>query len=308
MTSTSRTAWTALSADHRATVRVDARQPFAWSHSLRFICGFPATQNEQLVDGEQLTKAWRVADDTVVTAIRPADGGRALELDLASTGELTDEVRDAVVDRVSFYLSLDDDLEAFDRAARSDPAFAPVADRLRGYHQVKFASPLENLVWSILAQRNPMSVARENKSRLMTQLNQPVQAFGSTLVPFPALEQLAALSQTDLAEIIRNERKGKYLFGTIQRLIDIDEDYLRHGDYREVRETLLGLPGIGPWSAVFVLIRGLGRMEVVPQDAEILAATRKVYGAGITEDDLVNLAAPYAPNQGYWAHYLRVVG
>jgi DNA-3-methyladenine glycosylase II len=47
-------------------------------------------------------------------------------------------------------------------------------------------------------------------------------------------------------------------------------------------------------------------MEMLPEDAALLRAARQVYGAGITMADLERLSAPYGPDQGYWAHYLRI--
>ena len=287
---------------------VTAREPFCWEHSLRFIRQFPATQHEQVIEGDALTKSWRVGEQTAVARIRPAGDGPSLAVELAATGDLTPAARAAVADRISFYLSADDDLAEFDRAAREDPGFAPVAARLRGYHQVKFPSPVEMIVWAILGQRIPMAVARKAKLRLMELLNGPVSAFGGIFLPFPSLEQLAALSELELAEAIRNERKARYLFGTIRELLGTEEAFLRHADYREVRETLLRLPGIGPWSAAFIMIRGLGRMEVLPRDAEILSAARRAYGRDISAAELDRISAPYAPRPGYWAHYLRAVG
>lgn len=292
-------------AEHRSQLELTACRPFDWRHSLRFICGFPATRGEQVVDGDHMVKAWRLGDHCVATRIGPVPGEATLRVEICSTAEVTDAVRGAVADRVRFYLSLDDDLAAFAAVARDDPAFAPIARRMHGYHQVKFPTPVENLVWSILGQRSPMPVAREAKLRLMQYLNGPVSAFGSALQPFPSLEQLAGLSESELAELLRNERKARYVHGTVQGLTALDEDFLRHADVREVELALLDLPGIGPWSAVFVLIRGLGRMEYLPDDAELLRAARKAYGPQVERADLPALAAPYAPLQGYWAHYLR---
>jgi DNA-3-methyladenine glycosylase II len=298
-----------LRAAHESQLTITVREPFEWAHSLRFIGGFPPAQGEQAIDGTRLVKAWRLAGQTVAAQIQPAaGGGPALDVTLASPAPVTGEVRRAAADRVSFYLSADDDLRAFDETARQDPGFAPVAARLRGYHQVKFGSPAENLVWAILAQRSPMRVAREAKLRLMQHLNEPVSAFGSELLPFPSLEQLAALPEAELAGLVGSERKGAYLAGTARRLLDIDESFLRHGDHEQVRQALLTLPGVGPWSAVFVMIRGLGRMELLPQDPELVRVASKAYGRALAPADLVSLAEPYAPYQGYWAHYLRAGG
>jgi DNA-3-methyladenine glycosylase II len=295
-----------LRAAHESELTIKVREPFEWAHSLRFISGFPPAQGEQVIDGARLVKAWRLAGQTVAAQIQPAaDGGPALDVTLASPAPVTDDVRRAAADRVPFYLSADDDLRAFDRTARQDPGFAPVAARLRGYHQVKFGTPAENLVWAVLAQRSPMRVAREAKLRLMQHLNEPVSAFGTELLPFPSVDQLAALPEAELAGLVGSERKGAYLAGTVRRLLDIDESFLRHADYRQVQETLQTLPGIGPWSAVFVMIRGLGRTEVLPQEPELVRAASKAYGRALAPADLVPLAEPYAPYQGYWAHYLR---
>lgn len=295
-----------LRAAHESQLTITFREPFEWAHSLRFIGSFPPGQGEQVIDGDRLVKAWRLAGQTVVAQIGPASGGGpALDVTLASPEPVTDEARRAAADRVSFYLSADDDLGPFDETARRDPGFAPVAARLRGYHQVKFGSPAEQLVWAILVQRTPMRVAREAKLRLMRHLNEPVAAFGTESLPFPSLEQLAALPEAELAELAGSERKGTYLAGMVRGLLDIDESFLRHGDHEQVRQTLLTLPGIGPWSAVFVMIRGLGQTEVLPQEPELIRAAAKAYGRSLTAADLIPLAEPYAPYQGYWAHYLR---
>ena len=68
---------------------------------------------------------------------------------------------------------------------------------------------------------------------------------------------------------------------------------------------LLSLPGIGPGSATFVLIRGLGRMDRLSDDAELLRAATSVYGHEVDADEAAVLASRYAPMPGYWAHYLR---
>jgi DNA-3-methyladenine glycosylase II len=309
-----------LRAAHESELTINVCEPFEWAHSLWFIGSFPPAQGEQVVDGTTLVKAWRLAGQTVVAQIRPAaSGGPALDVTLASPDPVTEDARQAAADRVSFYLSADDDLRAFDETARRDPGFAPVAARLRGYHQVKFGSPIENLAWAILTQRTRIPVARQAKLRIMRHLNEPISAFGAELLPFPSVSQLAALSAEELAGLIGTERegahlagmalrKGTFLAGTAQRLLDIDESYLRHADYRQVRKTLEALPGIGPWSAVFVLIRGLGRTEIVPQERELVRVASKAYGRSLTEADLIPLAEPYAPYQGYWAHYLRAAG
>ncbi len=69
------------------------------------------------------------------------------------------------------------------------------------------------------------------------------------------------------------------------------------------------IKGIGEWSADFIMVRGLGRMERVPlTEKRLVEAASKVYGLGeeLSRDALQRLADKYGQWQGYWAHYLRV--
>jgi DNA-3-methyladenine glycosylase II len=282
------------------------RPPFDWGYPLRFLAGSPATHTEQVVEGDHAIKAWRTAEASVVTRIGRAPDAPALTVELVSAEPVTEATVETMADRLRFFLSLDDDLATFARAAAGDPAFAPIEARCRGYRQVKFPTPVESLVWSILTQRTPAQVARKIQSRLMRELTPPVTGFGHELQPFPSLGQLAAPSEAELAGVIGNQRKAAHLYGSVQRLAEVDESFLRHGDYDEVKAFLLALPGIGPWSASSVMVRGLGRMERLPEDPAVLEAAQRAYHRTLAMGDLETLSARYAPYPGYWAHYLRI--
>ncbi|WP_344576881.1 hypothetical protein [Nonomuraea roseoviolacea] len=270
-----------------------ARAPFDFGASLRFLARFPPAGGEQEITGTTLVKAYRVAGHTVRARLSPAGAG--LRCELESPDPLTDEVVTAAADRIRFHLSLDDDLTGFYEAA--DEGFRPVVERLRGYHQVKFPSPVENLVWAILCQRTPMRAAARAKAAIVAHAGNPYGAF-------PDVGQLLETP----ADLAGDPRKAGRLRAALEAWARTDEAFLRHGPYEEVKAFLLGLPGIGPWSASFVLIRGLGRMEEAPIDRELTRSAAAAYGRTLGERELRDLAAGYGPWQGYWAHYLRVAG
>ncbi len=284
-----------------------AAAPFDFGGSLRFASRFSPTIDEQHIESGVLTKALRAGGATVVVRVAAA-GSDGVEVEMRCDGQLTAAVIAATLDRVGFYLSLDDDLTEFYAAAADDGAFRPVMQRLYGYHQVKFGSPWENVAWAILAQRCPMAVAARAKAALTEACGNVAELGGRTYGAFPDAGQLATWTLTDLVSCLGNERKASYLLRSAQRWLTLSEDELRRAPYDEVREQLLGLPGIGPWSSTFVLIRGLGRMEQAPPDEELLRAVTRVYGHGVDEDGLARLTARYGAWQGYWAHYLRAGG
>ena len=67
----------------------------------------------------------------------------------------------------------------------------------------------------------------------------------------------------------------------------------------QARARLLELPGIGPWTADYVLLRGLGRLDVFP--AGDVGATRTlggILGRVLDPPAAVRFAARFAPLRG----------
>ena len=206
-------------------------------------------------------------------------------------------------------MSLDDDLRPFYQIAHADAAFAPIVQDLYGYHQVKFLTPFENACWAALAQRNTQPVARRMKRALTETYGGSIQVQGVTYWAFPEALRLAHLSEDELMAVVHNARKAEYLLAVIRAFNEVDEHFLRTGDYEEVAAWLQHIRGFGAWSVGFVMLRGLGRMERVPlTEKHLLEAASRVYGHGkeLSRGEIVKIAERCGVYQGYWAHYLRV--
>jgi DNA-3-methyladenine glycosylase II len=293
-----------------ATGRLTAVPPFDWAQSLRFLSGFQPAAGEHLLAAQSLTKAVCVAGQAVAFRVTAAGSVEQPALDYELFAERAVDVT-AVVDRLRFFLSLDDDLRPFYALAEQDTAFAPILRRLYGYHQVKFLTPFESAVWAVLSQRNPIPQARRMKQALIDTYGQAVEVEGQTHWAFPEPRLLAAASPADLAAVISHKQKAGYLAAVAAAFGRREEAWLRTADYEAVEGWLREIRGIGAWSAAFILLRGLGRMERLPVDEKWLAeAAARVYTGGrpLAPGQLQALAEPYGPYQGYWAHYLRAAG
>src|SRR5258708_26256429 len=117
--------------------------PFDFDQSLKFLRGFGPTKNEQTVSPGSLTKAVCIDGQAVVFQI--ISTGTTEEPRLAYTllfaqpvGEST---KNAVAERMIFFLSLQDDLRPFYRFGRADPHFSLIVDRLHLYHHVSVLAP-----------------------------------------------------------------------------------------------------------------------------------------------------------------------
>ena len=74
---------------------------------------------------------------------------------------------------------------------------------------------------------------------------------------------------------------------------------------------LRAIPGVGAWSAALIMIRSLGRMERTPYgDRSLMRIAGSVYGGDqpLPAEEVQRRADHYGDLQGYWAHYLRVMG
>ena len=149
--------------------QLPAQPPFDFAKTLAFLGMFPPTEREQRIADGSLTKATRLAGQTVVFQVQAAPEGSApgVAYRLYADRPLDAAQVAQIEDRIGFFLSLADDLGPFYAIAAEDPPFAPVLERLRGYHQVKFLTPFENACWAILSQRTTIAQTRTVKQRLM---------------------------------------------------------------------------------------------------------------------------------------------
>src|SRR5437899_8328172 len=124
---------------------------------------------DQTVSKVSMTKAVRVGGRTIVFQLNPTGTIKmpGLRYTLFGDHPFSRGLTDLVVDRVSFFLSLSDNLDQFYRTAINDPNFAPILQKLYGLHQVKFLTPFECACWAVLSQRNQLSAARRAKQALL---------------------------------------------------------------------------------------------------------------------------------------------
>src|SRR6266516_1588606 len=231
-----------------------------------------------------------------------------LEYTLYSAHPFTDPIISAMTERITFYLSLADDLRPFYRIGREDLDFAPIIEHLYGYHQVKFLTPFENACWAVLTQRNPMNMAQKTKQALIERFGSTLKVGETVYWAFPEPIQIAVADKVELLALVRNERRTEYLSAIARAFSEVDEEFLTTAPDEAVETWLRNIKGIGEWSATFIMVRGLGRMEHVPlTEKRLVEAVSKVYGFSeeINRDALKRLAERYGPWQGYWAHYLR---
>ena len=267
-------------------------QPFSFAQTIAFVRRFPVVQGDYLV-----------RDDAISAAV--AIDGKPAAFTLRSRGsELVVETPSRRVAKIAAdFVGASDDIAALYAIAESDPPFRAVVKQLYGLHHVRFLTLGEIAVYTVMMQRSPINVAAAYKRRFLERFGLPIEVDGQTLRAMPELAALAGLSGEQIGQAIGHRTKGERIAEVVHGVAALGEAWLREAPYAEARDALLEIPGIGPFSAAAILLRGLGRMDELPAHRNFEEAGRAVYGAVF---DVANIVARYGASIGYWAFYVMV--
>lgn len=211
-------------------------------------------------------------DGRYLRAFETARGPVAWEITQPTPARLRLHLRGAAGEPASWralagrLLGLDVDLTGFYRAAAVHPAVAALARRFRGVKPPRFASLWEALVSSVVFQQLSLASAMATVARLVARVSPVIELGDEPLRPFPSPAAVANASEAELRALGLSGAKARAL-----RLLAaacasgaLDEAELEALPSPAAAERLVRLPGIGPWTASLVLLRGLGRLDVFP--------------------------------------------
>jgi DNA-3-methyladenine glycosylase II len=274
---------------------IPVRRPFDFGLSLEFLRGFGPTAGEQRIGRDTLTKSWIICGQPFTATMRQRPMGLACRIE--SPRAIDPKSEQALYARVAAFTSAEDDLEGFYAIAERDSAFAPVAERLRGLHHPKFATPFEAACWGVINQRIQMAQARATKAAIIARWG----ARGCDA--FPEAATLAKAKLAELQATLGNERKARAVWAVSRAFSKVDERFLREGPLSEVDAWLHAIHGVGDFTAAFVLYRGLGRAIALPWGPKFVTAARQTYPTA-TRATLEKQATAYGPWMGLWSLYL----
>jgi DNA-3-methyladenine glycosylase II len=269
-------------------------QPFSFTQTLAFIRRFPPCQGDYLVTDDSLTAAVSVGGAAHAFTIV---AGTAVEIDDATPPAVAAEL----ALRASQLVGATDDVAAFYAAADGDAPMQQLVRLLHGLHHVRFLTLAEIAVYSVLMQRTPVAVAAALKRRFVAAFGTPIVVRGHTLRAWPSLDAAAALSADELARVLRHRAKAERIVEVVRGVRALGESFLRDAPYGDAKAALLAIPGVGPFSAGAILLRGLGRMDELPWSERFASIARELYGRRVSADAI---ADRYGRHVGYWSFYL----
>ena len=199
------------------------------------------------------------------------------------------ELLPQLVTKISAWFDLATDIAGVERTLGTDPLLGPLIAKRPGLRLIGSPHEFEAVAATIIGQQVSLAAARTFASRM-------VQAYGERhgdLHAYPTPQVLAALDQEALrATIGLTKARARTLHAAAERwaagpvLAGLTAD--------EARPLLLALPGVGPWTADYLLVREL-------QDPDTFVPTDLVVRRALALDAraAADRSASWAPYRSY---------
>jgi 3-methyladenine DNA glycosylase/8-oxoguanine DNA glycosylase len=159
----------------------------------------------------------------------------------------------------------------------------------------------------VLGQQVSLAAARTFAGRLVAAFGSPVRG---SLMAFPSPEVLAAAGPEHLRREVGITGARSGTVHALATACAAGFVIAPGGDDGEVRRRLLGLPGVGPWTADYLALRVLGDRDALPAGDLVLRRA-----LGMTAREVAVAAEGWRPVRAYavthlWtaAAYLQAAG
>jgi len=182
------------------------------------------------------------------------------------SGKATEETRAGFERTIRKVLGLDVAPDALQRLADVEPALGPTTLALRGMRPPRFAGFFEVFANVVPFQQLSLDAGLAIVGRLVERFGKSLQHDGRRFHAFPEAEAVAEARLAALRACGLSARKAESLRAIARAIAsrELCEGEISSLSTGDALGRLRELPGIGPWSAALVLLRGLGRLEVFP--------------------------------------------
>ena len=278
------------------TLRLPVRQPFAYEGVFGHLAATAVPGCEEVRDGAY-RRVLRLPHGTGIVSLTPAPDQVRCLLTLDDFRDLT-----VATARCRRLLDLDADPEAVDDALGADDALRDLVGKAPGQRIPRTVDESELAIRVVLGQQVSTKAARTLARRLVAAYGPAVSDPGGGLThAFPTVHELTQMDPDQLAVPASRRRS---LIALIEALARRDLVLDAGTDWDQARAQLHELPGIGPWTAEMIAMRGLGDPDAFPAtDLGVRVAARQV-GLPGEAPALIDLSARWRPWRSYATQYL----
>lgn len=290
-------------------MRLATPEAFNFQQNLRYLA---RSSNECMfkVIGNKICKAIPVGHETALVEISAESDDFLSIRFLGHAAPISKQTKDEAAAYIREWFDLETDLRPFYELAEKDPLLRRPAEQFYGLRIMGIPDLFEALVWGILGQQITLHYAYILKRRFVELFGRPVEWDGEAYWIFPSPSDIAGLSAHDLAELKMTAKKCEYIIGIAQMAAsgELSKERLRAaGNMKDAEKMLLGIRGIGPWTANYVLMRCLRFPDAFPvDDVGLHNAIKHLLQrkAKPSKAEILKLAASWTGWEAYATFYL----
>lgn len=284
--------------------------PYDFRLSMEHMASFGTGARVNVFEDGRYSRLLEVGGKLILAQVESVGTVEAPRLNVTLHGdEITDQDLECVRDTLGWVLGGDTPLQEFYAAAERDPVLAPLVEKLYGLKISQTPTVFEAFVQSIFSQQIATNVARIIGSLLLENYGSTMSYEGQSYYAFPTPEALLPQGIPGLRAIKLSNRKAEYILDVAAAVVDgsLDLEGLRCLPDEEATKRLLALRGVGPWTAHWLLLRALGRMDAFPAgDLALRRVVAGLYfkGREITVAELEEFSEGWAPWRSLYTTYL----
>lgn len=238
--------------------------------------GRDAAALSERVEGKTILKPLSLDGNSLLLTIRlePEAGHVRVEPDIP----LDAEGKAAVTLRVRRMLGLDSGAGLFEAVSRDSEHGRRVLGLRSGIHLPQTADAFEALCWAIIGQQINLAFCATLRREMVDLAGLEHRQTG--LRAHPTAAQVASLDPAQLTGRRFSRSKASYLIDAAAKIASgaFDLDGLRALPAAEAEAALIALRGIGPWTARYTMMRGLGFEDIAPiGDSGLASALQRLH-------------------------------
>jgi len=263
--------------------------PYRLDLTVRVLRRLPDNPVDLLGEDGTYRRAFRVRGGTAVVAVRQS-APDALDVEIEGSGD------EDLVALVATMLGTRWDPTPWLKRAHRRAWVARLAETFAGVHPPRYPSFWEACVNALLFQQISLQAGVAIARRFIHCFGATITDRRRVLAIFPEPDRIATATMRDLTALGLSAAKARALRAIAVAIGDgrIRADELERMSTRAAMRRLRALPGIGPWSAALILLRGIGRLELFPpaDSGARRSARRWLAGRSASLDGAVRALGP----------------
>ncbi len=243
-------------------------------------------------------------DPFVVEFSAPGDG--VLEVEVFGDPSVRQMIEARALGRRIF--SLDHPVARIYSMMSQDPRLRTLCRKYNGLRIIETPSIFEMGATAIIGQQVNLRFTEKIVLQMIGLWGRRVLLAGHEYVGFPTAESICRLPTWKLRSIQFSQRKAECLvaFAAVVASGELSDELFDKLPDEEARQRLTRYRGIGDWTADMILMRALGRLDVLPsQDTGVRTAYGLVFHRDRpTSEDLTTLESDWKGFRSYATFYL----